>query len=137
MDYLRLGWSRLGDPSCPECGAAIESWSPDRIVDEMIRVHAGSPAMVLAPVVRERKGEYRKDLLEWAQKGFVRARIDGEIRRLDEDIQLDRYVYHTIELVVDRLTVRKDARSRLADAVEQAVQLGEGLCVLVDGKGRQ
>ena len=135
MDFLRLCWSRLGDPSCPECGAAIESWSPDRIVDAIVADHDGQKAMVLAPVVRERKGEYRKELAEWAQKGFVRARIDGVVRRLDEDIQLERYVYHTIELVVDRLTIRSDARSRVAEAVEQAVQLGDGLCILADSAG--
>ena len=137
MDFLRLCWSRLGDPSCPECGAAIESWSPDRIVDAILDEHEGEAAMLLAPVVRERKGEYRKELAEWAQKGFVRARIDGEVRRLDEDIKLARYVYHTIELVVDRLTIKPSARSRIADAVEQAVQLGDGLCALVDSAGRK
>ncbi|MGC6486606.1 MAG: excinuclease ABC subunit UvrA [Planctomycetota bacterium] len=135
MDFLRLCWSRLGTPRCPECDAEIEAWSPDRIVDAVLADHDGQAAMVLAPVVRERKGEYRKELAEWAQKGFVRARVDGEIRRLDEDIQLERYVYHTIELVVDRLTIRGDARSRVADAVEQAVQLGGGLCTLVDSAG--
>ena len=132
-DFLRLLWSRLGDPSCPECGAAIEAWSPDRIVDAMVEGHAGTAAMLLAPVVRERKGEYRKELAEWAQKGFVRARIDGVVRRLDEEITLARYAYHTIELVVDRLTIGTDVRSRLAEAVEQAVQLGSGLCALAWG----
>jgi len=135
MDFLRLCWSRLGQPSCPECGAAVEAWSPDRIVDAIVDDHDGQAALVLAPVVRERKGEYRKELAEWAQAGFVRARIDGEVRRLDEDIQLARYVYHTIELVVDRLTIKPEARSRLAEAVEQAVHLGGGLCTLADGKG--
>lgn len=135
LDFLRLLWSRLGLPSCPECGAQIESWSPDRIVDSIIKDHANVACMILAPVVRERKGQYRKELLEWSQKGFVRARIDGVIRRLDEDIELERYVYHTIELVIDRLTVKPDVKSRLAEAVEQAVQLGEGLCVLVNAKG--
>jgi excinuclease ABC subunit A len=130
MDFLRLLWSRLGEPSCPECGAAIEAWSPDRITDAITADHAGQQVLLLAPVVRERKGEYRKELAEWAQKGFVRARIDGVVRRLDEDIRLERYVYHTIELVVDRMTIAADARSRLAEAVEQAVQLGSGLCAL-------
>ena len=134
-DFLRLLWSRLGDPSCPECGAAIEAWSPDRIVDAIVAGHQGVAAMLLAPVVRERKGEYRKELAEWAQKGFVRARIDGVVRRLDEEITLARYAYHTIELVVDRLTITADARSRLAEAVEQAVQLGGGLCALAWGDG--
>ncbi|MCK5944912.1 MAG: excinuclease ABC subunit UvrA, partial [Planctomycetes bacterium] len=135
MDFLRLCWSRLGEPSCPECGAAIESGSPDRIADAIVAEHDGQAAMVLAPVVRERKGEYRKELADWAQKGYVRARIDGVVRRLDEDIKLERYVYHNIELVIDRLTIRPEQRSRLAEAVEQAVQLGDGLCALVDGKG--
>ncbi len=133
-DFLRLLWSRLGTPSCPECGAAIESWAPDRIVDTILADYAGTAAMLLAPVVRERKGEYRKELAEWAQKGFVRARIDGVVRRLDEDIQLQRYAYHTIELVVDRLTIGADVRSRLAEAVEQAVQLGDGSCALAFGE---
>ena len=133
-DYLRLLWSRLGDPSCPECGAAIESWSPDRVTDAILAAHAGQKAVVLAPVVRERKGEYRKELAEYAQKGFVRARIDGEVRRLDEDIKLARYSYHTIELVIDRLTITAATRSRLAEAVEQAVQLGSGLVALTHGE---
>lgn len=135
LDFMRLLWARLGVPSCPECGAQIESWSPDRIVDSIVAEHDGLAAMVLAPVVRERKGEYRKELIEWAQKGFVRARIDGVVRRLDEDIQLERYAYHTIELVIDRLTINKNARSRLAEAIEQAVGLGDGLCALVDKNG--
>ncbi|MCA8966390.1 MAG: hypothetical protein KDC48_16035, partial [Planctomycetes bacterium] len=83
-DFLRLLWSRLGEPKCPECDAAIESWAPDRIVDAIVEQHGGAAVMVLAPVVQERKGEYRRELAEWAQKGFVRARIDGEVRRLDE-----------------------------------------------------
>ena len=133
MDFLRLLWSRLGEPSCPECGAAIEAWSPDRVTDAIVEGHRGQQAMLLAPVVRERKGEYRKELAEWAQKGFVRARIDGVVRRLDEDIELARYAYHSIELVVDRLTIEPEVRSRLAEAVEQAVQLGGGLCALTWG----
>ncbi len=141
-DFLRLLWSRLGEPTCPECGAAIESWSPDRIVDAIVADSTttgqrGTAAMVLAPVVRERKGEYRKELTEWAQKGFVRARIDGTVRRLDEHIELARYVYHTIELVIDRLTIGPEVRSRLAEAVEQAVQLGGGLCALAWGGDKE
>ncbi|MFM1871157.1 MAG: hypothetical protein RL398_579, partial [Planctomycetota bacterium] len=133
-DFLRLWWSRLGEPRCPECDAAIESWSPDRIVDQIVAEHSRVAAMVLAPVVRERKGEYRKELAEWAQKGFVRARIDGTVRRLDEDIKLARYAYHTIELVIDRLTISGDERSRIAEAVEQAVALGAGICALSFGE---
>ena len=132
-DFLRLLWSRLGTPSCPECGARIEAWGPERIVEAMLKEHSGEAAMVLAPVVRERKGEYRKELAEWRAKGFVRARIDGAVRRLDEDIVLERYVYHTIELVVDRLTIAEDLRSRLAEAVEQALALGDSSCALAWG----
>ncbi|MGE3174115.1 MAG: excinuclease ABC subunit UvrA [Planctomycetota bacterium] len=132
-DFLRLLWARLGQPTCPECGARIEAWSPDQIVDAMLRDHRGEKAMLLAPVVRERKGEYRRELLEWRGKGFVRARIDGVVRRLDEDIELERYVYHTIELVVDRLTLEADARSRLGESVEQALALGDSTCALLLG----
>ncbi|MSR37636.1 MAG: excinuclease ABC subunit UvrA [Planctomycetes bacterium] len=133
-DFLRLLWSRLGIPSCPTCGSQIEAWSADRIVEAMLSDAVGQKAMVLAPVVRERKGEYRKELAEWRQKGFVRARIDGEVRRLDEDISLRRYVYHTIELVVDRLVLEVAERSRITEAVEQALVLGEGNCALIWGE---
>jgi len=133
-DFLRLLWSRLGEPSCPECGAAIEAWSPDRIVAAMVGEYSGKSVMVTAPVVRERKGEYRKELAEWARQGYVRARIDGVVRRLDEEITLARYAYHTIELVIDRLTIGADVRSRLAEAVEQAVSLGSGSCALTWGE---
>ncbi|MCA8953238.1 MAG: excinuclease ABC subunit UvrA, partial [Planctomycetes bacterium] len=136
-DFLRLLWSRLGEPSCPECGAAIEAWSAEQVTDAILAQHAGQRVMVLAPVVRERKGEYRKELAEWARRGFVRARIDGVVQRLDEDIRLERYVYHTIELVIDRLTVQDDVRSRLAEAVEQAVALGEGLVGLTHEGGAE
>ncbi|MBX3464456.1 MAG: excinuclease ABC subunit UvrA, partial [Planctomycetes bacterium] len=135
MDFLRLCWSRLGDPACPECGARVEAWAPDRVTDAILADHAGQQVLLLAPVVRERKGEYRKELAEWAQKGFVRARIDGVVRRLDEDVQLARYVHHTIELVVDRLTIGPEVRSRLAEGVEQAVQLGDGQCAVVAAAG--
>ncbi len=132
-DFLRLLWSRLGIPRCPQCGARVDAWSVDRIVDAMLQEHTGTAVMVLAPVVRERKGEYRKELVEWRSKGFVRARIDGTVRRLDEDIALQRYSYHTIELVVDRLTATADTRSRLAEAVEQALALADSTCALAFG----
>ena len=103
LDFLRLFMARLGTPACPTCGAVIESWSVDRIVDAILEGRDGDGILVLAPVVRERKGEYREQLKDYRGKGFVRARIDGEVRRLDEDIRLHRYKYHTIELVTDRL----------------------------------
>ena len=131
-DFLRLLWSRLGAPACPVCGASIEAWSVDRIVDAIAAGAAGHRLLVLAPVVRERKGEYRQELAQWRASGFVRARIDGDVRRLDEDIELHRYKYHTIELVIDRLRVDAESRSRLAEAVEQAVSLGGGTVSIRD-----
>jgi excinuclease ABC subunit A len=131
-DFMRLLWARLGDPACPVCGATIESWSVDRIAEQIAATRAGQRVLVLAPVVRERKGEYRQELAAWRGKGFVRARIDGEVRRLDEDIELHRYKYHTIELVVDRLRVEAGERSRIAEAVEQAIALSSGTVAVLD-----
>ncbi len=134
-DFLRLLWSRLGRPACPVCGARIEAWSVDRIAAAILHRQRGRPVLLLAPVVRERKGEYRQDLAAWRAKGFVRARIDGEVRRLDEDIELHRYKYHTIELVVDRLRVDGDVLSRLTEAVEQAIALTGGTVAVLDVGG--
>ena len=130
-DFLRLWFARLGEPQCPECGAAIERWSVDRIVDVVLRDFNSQKLLVLAPVVRERKGEYRQELAQWRGRGFARARIDGEVRRLDEEIDLHRYKYHTIELVVDRLSADTSKGSRMAEAVEQALALGDGLVTIV------
>ncbi len=132
QDFLRLAWSRLGEPACPECGTVVESWSVDRIVAAIGASCDGHRALVLAPVVRERKGEYRQELQQYRARGFVRARIDGEVRRLDEDIELHRYKYHTIELVVDRLRVSAGDTSRLAEAVEQALALADGTVAIRD-----
>ncbi len=131
LDYLRLLFARLGTPRCPVCDAEIEAWSVDRITETVLQRFAGQPLLVLAPVVRERKGEYRKELAEFRARGFVRARIDGQVRRLDEDIALHRYKYHTIELVVDRLRVDAAHSSRLAEAVEQALGLTGGLLAVL------
>jgi excinuclease ABC subunit A len=131
-DFLRLLWSRLGTPHCPQCGEAVVAWSVDQIVENLLRTHADRRVLVLAPVVRERKGEYRQELAGWRGRGFVRARIDGQVRRLDEDIALERYRYHTIELVIDRLRVAGEERSRLAEALESAIALGEGSAGILD-----
>ncbi|MHC5066044.1 MAG: excinuclease ABC subunit UvrA, partial [Planctomycetota bacterium] len=134
LDYFRLLMARRGDPSCPECGAPIEAWSLEQIVEAIERAQGGKAIQVLAPVIRERKGEYRKELAEYRTKGFVRARIDGELRRLDEDISLHRYKYHTIELVIDRLRVEKAKLSRLREAVEQAIGMSGGLVAILEGE---
>ena len=135
LDYLRLFMARLGTPTCPECGATIESWSVDRIVQAILETRVGDALLVLAPIVRERKGEYREQLKEYRAKGFVRARIDGDVRRLDEDIRLHRYKYHTIELVVDRLRIEQGSGSRLAEAVEQGIALCDGLVAVIGRDG--
>ena len=133
LDFLRLLYARLGTPACPVCGTAIETWARERIVDAIAANYAGRLVHVMAPVVRERKGEYRKELADWRQRGFVRARVDGTVRRLDEKIELHRYKYHTIELVIDRLEVTAAERPRLAEAIEQALALGDGLTTILAG----
>jgi excinuclease ABC subunit A len=136
-DFLRLWYARLGEPRCPECDAAIERWSVDRITEVVLRDFDEKRLLVLAPVVRERKGEYRQELAAWRGRGFARARIDGEVRRLDEEIELHRYKYHTIELVVDRIAVAADKASRLAEAIEQALALGDGLVTVLVEEGEE
>jgi len=134
LDHLRLLFARLGTPRCPECKRAIRSLSPGQIADSILRDHAGARLHVLAPIVQDRKGEYRKELAEALADGFLRARIDGELRSLEEEITLARYEKHTIELVVDRIRVRADRRARLVEAVERALRLSaELVSFLVDG----
>ncbi|HDZ59550.1 MAG TPA: excinuclease ABC subunit A, partial [Actinobacteria bacterium] len=126
-DYLRLLYARIGKPHCPSCGKPIAAQSHQQIVDQILEMPAGTRFMVCAPLVRGRKGEYR-DLLETTRRdGFTRARVDGEVRLLDEDIELDKNIRHDIEIVVDRLVVKEDIRHRLADSVETAVALSGGL----------
>ena len=133
-DYYRLLFARLGKPHCPECGTRITSQTPEQITDYAYVDALNEACMILAPMVQERKGEYRKELEDWAAEGYVRARIDGEVRRLDEDIRLARYEKHSIELVVDRLTITAEEKSRFTESVEKALLLGNGLAILHYGK---
>ncbi len=134
-DFLRLLMARLGTPHCPTCGMAVEAFSAEQIVDGILASEKkGDPLLVLAPVVRQRKGSYRKELAEWRRQGYVRARIDGQVLRLDEEIQLGRYHKHDIELVVDRLKVDVERRQRLLDSIENALMVGEGLVATLCGK---
>ena len=137
-DFYRLLFARFGQPHCPDCGDAISSQTPGQISDHLYTRFSGAEpphqATVLAPMVRERKGEYRKELARWLEDGYLRARIDGEIRRLDEPIALARYEKHTLELVMDRFTVTGRHRSRLAEAVEKALELAEGLVAVSVGE---
>ncbi|MBJ7459624.1 MAG: excinuclease ABC subunit UvrA [Thermoleophilaceae bacterium] len=128
-DYLRLLWARVGHPYCYNCGDAIEAQSAEQIIDRVLDLEDGTKFLVLAPIVRGRKGEYAKVFDQLRADGFVRVKVDGEIRRLDEDepIVLDKKYKHDIAVVVDRLTMRPDLRKRLADSIETAVGLADGL----------
>ncbi len=129
-DYLRVLFARIGHPHCPRCGRAIGRQTPEQIVDQVMELPEGTRFQVLAPVVRGRKGEYEKLLQDLARRGFVRARIDGEVRELSEQIRLPRHYKHTIEVVVDRLVARPDIRRRLTDSIETALELTEGLAAI-------
>src|SRR4029079_17537706 len=126
-DYLRLLWARVGHPHCYNCGEPIAGQSVEQIVDNVMTLEEGTRFMVLAPVVRGRKGEYKDLLEELRGEGFTRAKIDGELRLLEEDIELDKKYKHDIAVVVDRLVMKPDSRKRLADSVETAVSLAEGI----------
>src|SRR5439155_9828144 len=126
-DYLRLLWSRVGKPHCPICGRPIVGQSAEQIIDQVMELPEGTRFMVLAPVVRGRKGEYGKLLDELRADGFARAKIDGRVRMLEESIVLDKRYKHDISIVVDRLVMRRDVRKRLADSVETAVGQADGL----------
>ncbi|HCG00272.1 MAG TPA: excinuclease ABC subunit UvrA [Chloroflexi bacterium] len=146
-DYLRLLYARIGHPHCPKCGREIQRQSVEQIVDDVMAMPPGSRIMILGPVVRGRKGEYRHVFEEARKAGYIRVRVDGEVRELAEDFPLDKYKQHDIEVVVDRLVlpesdVDRDAlaadRSRLADSVETALKLGEGIAIVkhLDGPER-
>ncbi|HSM01874.1 MAG TPA: excinuclease ABC subunit UvrA [Acidimicrobiia bacterium] len=134
-DYLRLLFARIGVPHCPQCGRVVARQTPQQIVDQILELDEGTRFQVLAPVVRGRKGEYEALLKELSREGFSRARIDGEVRDLTEDIKLDRYFQHTIEVVVDRLVHKEGIQRRLTDSLETALRLSEGVAVvdIVDG----
>ncbi len=126
-DYLRLLYARIGIPHCPVCGAEIRQQTVDEIVDRILELPEGTKLQLLAPLVRGRKGEHAKEFENARKSGFVRARVDGELMELADEIQLDKQKKHTIEIVVDRLVVRADIRGRLADSVETATTLAGGL----------
>ena len=130
-DYLRLLYARVGRPHCPVCGRPIEGQSLESIVDQILALPDGTRFTVNAPVVRDRKGEYKDVLEELRREGFTRVKVDGEQRLLEDEIVLDKKFKHTIEVVVDRLVIKPDLRTRLWQSVETATQLAEGL-VAVD-----
>ncbi|TMG03913.1 MAG: excinuclease ABC subunit UvrA [Chloroflexi bacterium] len=134
-DYLRLLYARAGRPHCPQCGKPIQRQTVQQIVDSVLELPPGRRLMVLAPIVRDRKGEYHKVFEDARKAGFVRVRVDGQVRDLDEQITLDRYKMHSIDVVVDRVIIEEQpeddsARSRLTDSVETALRLGGGIVVV-------
>ena len=139
-DYLRLLFARVGTPHCPQCGRPIAQQTVQQIVDAVLELPEGTRVMVLAPLVRDRKGEHRRVFEDIRKAGYVRVRVDGEIREVDEDIELDRYKQHSIEAMVDRLVVRSpasmdpdeaaDYTTRISDSVETALKLGGGLVII-------
>jgi excinuclease ABC subunit A len=126
-DYLRLLWARIGHPHCHVCGRPISGQSAEQIIDQVMELPDSTRFMVLAPIVRGRKGEYGKQLEELRAEGFSRVKVDGELRRLDESIVLDKKYKHDIAVVVDRLVMKGELRKRLADSIETAVALADGL----------
>jgi excinuclease ABC subunit A len=129
-DYLRLLFARVGRPHCPVCGKPITGQSQESIVDQILQLPEGTKFTVNAPVVRDRKGEYKDVFEELRNEGFTRVKVDGEQHLLEEEIPLDKKYKHTIEVVVDRLTMKPDLRTRLAQSVETAAQLAEGLVAI-------
>ncbi len=135
-DYIRLLYARIGVPYCPNCGKKIQKQTIDQIVDEIMGLEEGTKIQVLAPIVHGRKGEFTKQLESYQKEGFVRVRIDGEIYELTDDFEIDRKKKHNIEIVVDRLVIHEDIRSRLTESVETALRYANNL-VSVDIVGQE
>ncbi|MGA3098597.1 MAG: excinuclease ABC subunit UvrA [Bryobacteraceae bacterium] len=136
-DYLRLLYSSVGVPHCPVCGNPISCQTTGQILQQVMALKSGERIMVMAPVVRGRKGEYRKDLEKLARQGYVRARVDGVLRSLDEEIPLDKRKNHTIELVVDRLLVKPGIEKRLEASIDTATGLANGLVLVAVVNGEE
>ena len=134
-DYLRLLYARAGRPHCPNCGKPITQQSVDQMVDRIMQLPAGAKLLIMAQLVRGKKGEHKKVLEQIRREGYVRVRIDGELHDLGEEIALEKQKKHTIEIVVDRLVVREGMESRLVDSLETALHAGEGVVYVqvVDG----
>ncbi len=126
-DYLRLLFARVGRPHCPECGKEIKSQTVQQIVDQVMGLPPGSRVQILAPIVRGRKGEFRKEFDHLRKSGYVRMKVDGTVRDLSEEILLDKNKKHTLDVLVDRLVVKENVQKRLADSLATALNLSEGI----------
>ncbi len=131
LDHLRLWMARLGTPHCPVCDRVIQRSTPTQLRDHLLETHRGATAIVMGPIVRERKGEYRRELADLQAQGYTRARIDGSLLRLEDAPDLARYEKHSIEVVVDRLTITDDDRTRLLEALENGLKLGDGVVTVL------
>ena len=129
-DYLRLLWARAGTPHCPKCGKEIRQQTIDQIIDQVLALPEGTRIQVMAPVIRGKKGEHAKVFEDAKRSGYVRARVDGSLYELDEEIKLEKNKKHSIEIIVDRLIIRPDIRQRLTDSVETAAKLSGGLVIV-------
>jgi len=134
-DYLRVLYASIGVQHCWKCGRRVGRQTAQQIVEDILRLPAGSKVMLLAPLVQNRKGEYRELLAESQKRGYARARIDGKVRSLEEPVALEKKAKHTIELVVDRLVLKPEGKSRLTDSVETALREGKGVLLLTDENG--
>ena len=129
-DYLRLLYAKVGVPHCPKCGKTIEKQSIDTIIDNILNLPAGTRIQVLAPVARNKKGEFKNVFAKMVKDGYARARVDGATMQLDEEINLDKQKKHNIEIVVDRLIIRDEIMSRLTGSVETALNIADGLVII-------
>jgi len=136
-DYLRLLFARVGTQFCYNCGRKVQRQSVDQIIDAILHYPEGSKLQILAPIVRGRKGHYRELFEQILKDGFVRVRVDGEVLQIEKGMKVDRYKVHDIEIVVDRITVKREIRTRIADSVDVALRFGEGVLIVNDGKQDQ
>lgn len=136
-DYLRLLFARIGRPHCPQCGREIKSQTIQQMVDQLIALPAGTKLFIYAPIIRGRKGEYRKEFDHLRRSGYVRVKVDGQIRDLSEEIVLDKNKKHTIEVLIDRLIVKEKVEKRLADSLATALHLTDGLAKVEMGNGEE
>src|SRR5437867_2953387 len=129
-DYLRLLFARVGMQYCYNCGRTVQKQTTDQIIDSIMKLPEGTNAQILSPVVKGRKGHYRELFEEIVKDGFIRVRVDGVTREITRDMQVDRYKIHNIEIVVDRIVVKKDSRPRIADSIEVALKFGAGVIIV-------
>jgi len=134
-DYLRLLYARVGRPHCPRCDLPIASQTVQQMSDRILALEEGTPVQILAPAVRDRKGEFRRELENYRRQGFVRARIDGEVRDLAEETQLAKSAKHDIDIIVDRVVAKASARGRIAESIETALRIADGLVRIDVGSG--